>query len=294
MGKQLSWCTQSMMQIKKMDERFPKPLSQSSFCPKALYCAGNQDLFRQKAVAIIGTRNMTAYGKQATRHFVRQAVEQGWCVVSGLAVGVDQCVHESTLEFGGKTIAVVAGGLSQITPQSNEFLARNILKQGGLVCAEYDDAVPTEKWRYLQRNRIIAGMCSAVIVVEAGFPSGTFSTVNWALQLGRDAFVISGPYFSPYAEGTKILINNGAMLITSLKDVHDELRMPYICIKRDEKTTEFETKMLETMRQFPTGARVDEVVALGSFDRSTCLSALFDLEMRGIVVKNGAKYMIAV
>jgi DNA processing protein len=210
--------------IRKNSNEFPTLLFEIPDCPELLYTVGKNLFKEERCIAVIGTRNMTAYGSFVTEKFVSDLVTYyDACIVSGLALGIDGAAHAAALKARGKTIAVIASGLDCAGPQENIPILKNILNQGGMACSEYALGVPSEKFRFRQRNRIIAGMCEAVLVTEAGQRSGTFITAGCAAEYGRSVFAVPGPITNPQSEGTKYLVNIGATLVSSADDLAELL-----------------------------------------------------------------------
>ena len=178
---------------------YPELLRQTDEPPYLLYCLGDEKLLSERSVSVVGTRRLSPEGKKACREFAYEAVCDGCNVVSGLAAGADSFSHKGAvdayfdyLEKGmntmklGKTIAVLPGAIDQIIPASNKKLAGQILKSGGLIISEYEPASITAKWHFVERNRIIAGLSPATVVVEAPAGSGSLITADFALDMGRD------------------------------------------------------------------------------------------------------------
>lgn len=196
----LHHCKAMGIKILLHDERdYPELLRQIDDPPYLLYCRGDEKLLSERSVSLVGTRRLSPDGKKAARDFAYQAVCDGCNVVSGLAAGADSFSHKGAvdayfdyLEKGldtmslGKTIAVLPGAIDQIIPSSNKNLAAQILQSGGLIISEYEPASLTAKWHFVQRNRIIAGLSPATVVVEAPAGSGSLITADFALDMGRD------------------------------------------------------------------------------------------------------------
>ena len=207
--------------IPKSSPKFPKRLAQIPDFPKKLFCRGNTDLLLSECFAVVGTRKMTSYGRQAINHLVPSLVRVGFTIVSGLALGVDATAHESTLDAGGPTIAVLGSGVNDdcIGPRSNFKLAMRILDQGGLILSEYESGNPAHKGTFPMRNRIISGLSVGTLVVEADEKSGSLITGRLAAEQNRDVFAVPGNIFSPLARGTNWLLKQGAKLVTSPDDI---------------------------------------------------------------------------
>ena len=187
--------------------------------PKTLYVVGSLPTERRPVVAIVGTRKPTPYGKEVTFNLAYTLAQKGVLVVSGLALGIDAVAHRATLEAGGTTIAVLAGGLDAIYPTAHRKLAEDIVKNGGALISEYPPGTPALPYQFLARNRIVSGISDAVIVTEAAARSGTLATVAHALEQNREVFALPGNITSPMSAGPNRLIQQGAHPITSAEDI---------------------------------------------------------------------------
>ncbi|MDR1068355.1 MAG: DNA-processing protein DprA, partial [Clostridiales Family XIII bacterium] len=199
-----------VMVIEKGDPRFSARLSQLSDPPERLYCIGDVSLLNHTpAVAIVGARRATSYGKWAAQTIARRLAEQGVCVVSGMAEGADTAAHVGALECGGKTIAVLGCGIDICFPLSNRALKRTI-EGSGLVVSEYPPGMPGAKYTFPQRNRIISGLSAAVVVAEAGVTSGSLITAECAADQGREVYAVPGNINRLLSAGANKLIRDGA------------------------------------------------------------------------------------
>lgn len=206
------------------DASYPPRLKETSHPPPVLFLQGDLRPADQKAIAIVGTRQATAYGLEACRRLTRALVQEGFTIVSGLAQGIDACAHQTALDAGGRTIAVVAGGLDRLYPYQHRTMARRIATQGA-VLTEHPLGTRPEPFQFPRRNRILSGLSLGVLVVEAPVESGAMSTVRWALDQGREVFAVPGPITSSASAGTNRLIQEGAKLVTEVKDILEELRI---------------------------------------------------------------------
>ena len=210
--------------ISIQDKEYPKMLKNIYDPPVSLYIRGNKKILNNDTIAIIGCRDCTQYGKNVAREMAYNISRQKVNIVSGLAKGIDGIAHSGTILAGGKTVAVLGNGLDTIYPQENMHLASQILKTGGAIISEYPLGEKPQKQNFPERNRIVSGMSKGIIVVEAKEKSGTLITVDYALEQGRDVFVVPGNINSEASNGTNNLIKQGAKLITSYKDVLEEYR----------------------------------------------------------------------
>ena len=217
---ELSLCDRAGVRILTLwDEAYPEILRSLYDPPLCLYVRGKLPPLPDNAVAMVGTRRMTQYGARMTRMITEEAVAAGYTIVSGLAFGVDTVAHTATVEMNGITVAVLGGGLMRIHPQENVPLARRIVETGGALVSEFPMMCPVSRTTFPRRNRIVAGMCRATIVTEAGIDSGALITAKQALDNGRDVFAVPGHADNMQAKGCHKLIKEGAGLIESFSDV---------------------------------------------------------------------------
>lgn len=198
---------------------YPDKLRNINCPPKQLFCLGNLDLLNCKSVAVIGSRVYSKYGERAAMEFSSNLAKEDICVVSGMARGIDAFAHEAALKDNGKTIAVLGSGLDVIYPKENEGLFENIFKNNGLIISEYPLGTKPSKQNFPARNRIISGLSDGVLVIEARKNSGTNITVDFALEQGKDVFVIPGNIYSKTSDGTNFLIKEGAIPVTDYNDI---------------------------------------------------------------------------
>ncbi len=204
------------------DNDYPQILKQIDSPPFVLYYKGHFPTL-EKSIGIVGTRKVTGYGKAVTETLTHELVQAGFVIVSGLARGVDTVAHKSTIEAGGKTIAVLGGGLSRIYPPENERLAQEIAESYGCVVTEFPPDYPHLAGNFPARNRIISGLSQAVLVTEAAEDSGSLITARFAAEQNKDVFAVPGPITSSLAQGPLSLIKDGAKLVTSVDDILSEL-----------------------------------------------------------------------
>lgn len=211
----------TIKQIRLNDENFPNNLAQIPKPPAKLYYIGDEltDLCQLPCVAIVGSRKVTSYGRAVTEKIAAELAGQGIVIVSGLALGVDSIAHEAALAAGGKTIAVLAGGLDQISPSSHTGLARRIIEKGGALISEYPAGYESLKHNFIARNWIISGLSKGVLITEAAERSGSLHTANFALEQGREVMAVPGNITSPLSVGTNMLIRTGATPIFNSEDV---------------------------------------------------------------------------
>jgi DNA processing protein len=187
-----------------------------------LYVDGDPQVLSRRCIAIVGSRHATPAGKQHAHAFAQALASAGWAIVSGLARGIDAAAHEGALASGGVTAAIVGTGLDIVYPGAHRSLARRIATQGALV-SEFPPGTPPLAEHFPQRNRIIAGVCAGVLVVEAAVQSGSLITARLAAEAGREVFAVPGSIDSPQSRGCHVLIKQGAKLVETLEDILDEL-----------------------------------------------------------------------
>lgn len=204
------------------DPLYPPFLKEIYQPPWVLYAKGDLSLLQsKKKLAIVGSRLATTYSTKVIQQIIKELVEAKITVVSGLAHGVDSIAHKLTIEHGGKTIGVIAGGLFHIYPKENRELAGEMMKHH-LVLSEYPPLTKPLKWQFPMRNRIISGLSNGTLVVEAKKKSGSLITANFAVNEGRDVFAVPGNIFSPYSVGPNELIQQGAKPVLEAKDIIEE------------------------------------------------------------------------
>lgn len=190
--------------------------------PQQLFWAGNglDRLLERPRVAIVGSRKVSAYGREVTGQLARELASQGIVIVSGLALGVDGLAHRGALDADGLTIAVLPCSIDRIYPASNDHLGRQIVAKGGTIVSEYASGTPFMfKYNFVARNRIISGLSDVVLITEAAEDSGSLHTAEFALQQGKEVLVVPGPITSPTSGGTNNLLKVGATPVTDYLDV---------------------------------------------------------------------------
>ena len=208
-----------------LDADYPALLRDIPQSPPVLFVRGATSPVFEPALAVVGTRRVTPYGRQATEHFCQAAASAGVAIISGLARGVDAIAHRVALDAGAPTVAVLAGGIDQVYPRENAGLAERILA-GGCLVSEYPVGIPARPDYFPRRNRILSGLAQATLVIEAGVGSGALHTANWAFEQGRDVYAIPGSIFSKQSEGTNQLIREStARLVTSAEQLLEELNL---------------------------------------------------------------------
>ena len=274
--------------ITRASEGYPESLMHIGDPPATLYVKGKRDLSPERPFAVVGTRRASYDGKKATAEFVKVLAENGVCVVSGLARGVDTFAHTACLDAGGRTIAVLGNGLGSVYPPENAALAQRILDSGGCLVSEYRLDQAPSRWTFPERNRIIAGLCEGVLVVEGDRKSGSLITAQLSLEEGRDVFAIPGSIYNYLAEGPNSLIQNGAYMALSPWDILESLRWgtrpnSKQAQKKEPELDENEKKIYDLLK---SGAlSFDEIENLTQFATSDLNSYLTMLTLRSIIIK---------
>jgi len=272
------------------DERYPRRLKEIPDPPPLIYLRGDLLDRDEWSLAIVGTRRPTPYGNQVTRTLTAELAATGLTIVSGLARGVDGIAHETTLEHGGRTIAVVASGLDRVYPPEHKRLAAKILDSGGAMLSEYPLGKRPDARYFPRRNRIIAGISLGTLVTEAGEKSGTWHTVTSALDQGREVFAVPGPITSEQSTGANNVIKRGlGKLVTCAQDVLDELNLGPI--ERQAELVEqlpedpMEALLLEQIGSEPI--HVDELSRLIQQPVHETAAAMATLELKGLIQQVG-------
>lgn len=271
------------------DAGYPPLLRELADAPLGLYRRGDYG-FDAPCVAIVGTRRTTLYGQATAKKLGHDLAKLGFCVVSGLARGIDTCAHEGALEAGGRTAAVLGNGIDIVYPPENLGLYRRIEDNGGVILTEFPFGRRADKQSFAMRNRIVAGMCRAIIVVESDVNGGSMITAKFAGEQGRLVFAVPGRIDQPSSAGCHQLIRDGATLLTSVDDVLSELNylegfgpagVAPIPAKGDDAAAESggetEAKTASARRTAPTtvaraGLGADEAKVLGCFSGGAILA----------------------
>ncbi|HAL24378.1 MAG: protecting protein DprA protein [Candidatus Wolfebacteria bacterium GW2011_GWE1_48_7] len=284
--------------IRLGDEYYPLLLKEIAKPPKELHYIGTLPPADMMAVAIVGTRKATTQGKLFAKKIAHDLAKQGIIIVSGLALGIDTVAHEGAIEANGVTMAVLSDGIETVYPSRNAALADKVLSLGGILLSEYRASSPYYPGQFIQRNRIISGLCVATIVVEAPERSGTLATARFALEQGREVFVIPGPVDHPNYTGSHQLIRDGARLVTSAKDVYEDLgvRIPGEVstgqMALGETRDPNETMVVEALTKAGKSLSVDKIAELTTMDARAINTTIASLVMEGIVKETEHGYTI--
>ena len=271
------------------DDEYPLNLREIHGAPLIIYYKGVLDAsVLENCFGVVGTRKPTGYGRVVTEKLTRELVEAGLTIVSGLARGVDTVAHIATIEAGGKTLAVLGGGLFKIFPSENIRLAEKIASGFGAILTEFPPDYPHLAGNFPARNRIIAGLSKGVLVTEAAEDSGSLITARLAIEQGREVFAVPGPITSSMSEGTSVLLKDGAKLVSSVSDILEELgvkKVPQVKIA-DLNLSKDESEILELIRD--EGKHVDEIARSLNRHVAEVSGVLLKLEILGVVRNLGA------
>lgn len=276
--------------ISYLDSDYPKNLKNISHSPPVLFVRGEIKEVDQKALAVIGTRHPTPYGRMVAEKFAFELAQLGITIVSGLARGIDTAAHIGALKAKGRTIAVLGCGVDVFYPPENKKYYDEI-SQNGAVISEFNLGTMPFAMNFPKRNRIISGLSLGILAVEAPANSGVLNTVTWAAEQGREVFAVPGAIDKQTSVGTNRLIKDGAKPVTSVEDICQELK---IVFERKEKSevpvSEMEKKILEILSSEPLYP--DQLTEILSQPISVLLPQLLSLEIKGLVKQlPGNKYV---
>lgn len=264
---------------------YPRNLKKIDDPPFVLYVWGEIKREDEMALAVVGTRKMTAYGGQATESLVADLVVAGLAVVSGLARGIDTVAHKTTLSAQGRTIAVLGSGLDIVYPWENKSLARQISAGCGAVVSEFPLGTGPMPGHFPARNRIISGLSLGTLVVEGGDKSGSLITARLAVEQGREVFAVPGPIYSPGSQGPAYLVKLGAKLVMSVNDILEELDLDRRRHKdkKQEGVTESEEErmILSLLENEPK--HIDQLIRESGMETGQITSLLAMMEIKGKV-----------
>lgn len=274
---------------------YPSLLKRIEQPPPLLYVRGDLQVIDELAVAIVGTRNPTSYGKEAARHLANDLARNKVTIVSGLALGIDGVAHQAALDAGGRTLAVLGCGLDWTYPASHRSLAEHLVHSGALI-SDYPLGTKPEAINFPPRNRIISGLTLGTVVVEAGMDSGALITLQFALDQGRDTFAVPGSIFSRASAGTNAAIMAGkAKLVCSAEDILSELNLNMIIQQEEVRevipNTPAEKLLYDIIGQEPM--HIDDIVRRANLPIATVSSTLCLMELKGMVLRtDNSRYAI--
>ncbi len=287
--------------IRLGDDMYPELLARIAGPPAQLYVNGDPEIMHLPALAIVGSRNPTTGGAQTAFEFARHLGATGFCIVSGLAQGIDAAAHSGALAAGAPTVAFLGHGIDRVYPAANRDLARDIARRGALV-SEFPLGTAPGRALFPQRNRLISGLCLGTLVVEAARRSGSLITARLAAEEGREVFAIPGSIHNPLSRGCHQLIRQGAKLVEAADDILSELAplAGHMLQTVDQSTgsdpspvevDEEYVKLLEAIGHDPVNA--DELVARSGLTIEQVSSMLLILELEGKIEKlSGGRYSL--
>ena len=295
------------MKIDINNDLYPVSLKKIKNPPSTLYVQGNTNLLNSKSIAIVGSRSASNNGMIIAKQFAEQLSKSGITIVSGLAIGIDTIAHTYSYQNKGKTIAVLGCGFNNLFPQENLELYNNILANNGLIVSEYPpDEVATSN-HFRDRNRIISGLSSGVLIIEASCKSGTGITASRAKEQGKKIFAIPHEIWDIHGKGTNRLIKNGAMLVTCTNDIlkeldfkNIELKYPVFKLAQTKKSSirpkrivsfsdEKQAKIYSLLSNLPTS--INELVLKSGYSITEISSSLFLLELNDYIKKVEGGYI---
>ncbi|MGD9711432.1 MAG: DNA-processing protein DprA [Thermomicrobiales bacterium] len=282
--------------VTRVDDAYPRLLAQIPAAPPVLYVRGSLLPDDDLAVAMVGTRRSTAYGRHAATDIAAGLASAGVTVVSGLARGIDGAAHQGALQAGGRTIAVMASGVDVIYPSDHERLAARIVESGALV-SDYPPGTKPDAPNFPARNRLISGLSLGTVVIEAPRRSGAMITVDFAADQGRDVFVVPANVDSAASEGSNRLLRDGARAVSSAEDILEDLGLSAVTPETGEPPSpahlsDRERRLLAVMGGDPL--HIDEIVVAGGVSVPEGSAIITMLELQGLVRNVGAQHYVAV
>lgn len=313
---QLEWLNKhKIYSVSKNAKAYPQQLLNVADAPPWLFIKGNHEALQGPAIAIVGSRRASGFGRDLAHVLGRELGSLGVSVISGLARGIDTAAHQGALQAGGTTFAVFGCGIDRVYPAENIALARKINDNGGCI-SEYPPGTPPWPGNFPRRNRIIAGLCLAVIVVEAGLRSGSLITARLAMEYNRDVFAVPGSIISEGYKGCHYLIKNGAKLLENMQDIEEEILAVQELVKQvyrqeqDKEEVPAKDSTRETIKESTSASEKEKKKLLAILSEQTLsvedlqsklqvnisalLSLLTQLEMDNKIVRSGCGYRVTV
>lgn len=286
-----------IVELRQADKEYSKLLRQISDPPDKLYCRGNIKLLNSYCFGVVGTRKITSYGKEATENIISGLSDTGWTIVSGLALGVDAAAHKAALDNNLPTVAVLGSTIDDlgIGPRTNFPLAKEILKNNGLLISEYRSSRDVNRSNFAIRDRIISGLSVGVLIVEGAEKSGSLITAKCAAEQNRDVFAVPGNIFSFVSAGPNELIKKGARVVTSANDILEEYNqnLELELTKRKNISTKdpIQKKILDILDE-QGDLTIDKIIRETGLEASQILSAISILEIKGKIKQRSGKYTL--
>jgi len=271
--------------ISFLDKDYPEELKKVYYPPLIIYYRGNLEVLKKRKIGIIGTRKPTKYGREVAYEFSKKITKHGIVITSGGARGIDTIAHKGSIDADGETICVLGSGIDVVYPPENKRIFKEIEKRG-IILSEYPPGTKPFSHHFPMRNRIIAGLSELILVVEAGEKSGTFITVKWALEMGKDIFVIPGEIYSPKSKGPNFLLKQGAIPATEPSDILSFMGIEEKEKQRELKLEEKEKKIFDYLKE-KSKANIDEMKENLKIETGEILSILLSLEIKGVIRNEG-------
>jgi DNA processing protein len=277
--------------VRVIDPAYPALLKGVADAPAVLFVKGQLPRDDEPALAVVGTRRATAYGRQAAEKIAGELARAGVIIISGLARGIDAVAHNAALAAGGRTIAVLGSGVDRIYPSEHKGLAQRVVGSGALV-SEFPLGEPPDAPNFPRRNRIVAGLARGTLVIEADRESGALITVDFALEQGRDVYAVPGSIFSPVSRGTNSLIKDGAKLVASAEDILEDLEMSAVepVFAPPTADTDEEAVVLALLSSDPM--HIDDIGRLARLPMSILGGTLAMMELKGMARQVGGQYYV--
>ncbi len=283
------------------DEQYPELLKHIYDPPLILWYKGDLKALEKPGVAVVGTRNPGSYGLSQAAEWSKSLVQKGICINSGLAYGIDAKAHQTAVENGGKTVAVLGSGIDVIYPAKNKPLAKKIVESCGLIMTEFPPGTQPDAGNFPGRNRIVSGMSHGVLVIESGVKGGSMITARYALDQNREVFVVPHQLGYMKGEGCNYLIQNGqGKLVKSIEDILEEISVEAASEAVSEKTistwkslelSDDEATLCELLDNRPL--HIDQISEKLGQPTFKLLSKMLTLELKGAVVQKAGKYFEA-
>ncbi len=269
------------IEININNEIYPTKLKEIKNPPQKLFLRGNLNLLQNNSIAIVGSRECTCYGFYKAYEFAKELSKKEICVISGLAQGIDTAAHLGAMHQKGKTIAVLGTGFNKVFPEENNILAESIIKNDGLIISEYELNKEKKSENFPKRNRIMSGLSNGILIVEAKNKSGTLITARYAKEQGKKVFCIPGNIDIINSRGTNELIKNGAILITDIKDILNEITIKNKeKIKKEEINQEYK-KIYDVLTNTPM--HINEICKKTNSSMAEANHIITMLEIEGLI-----------
>ncbi|WP_029520078.1 DNA-processing protein DprA [Persephonella sp. IF05-L8] len=268
------------------DEEYPQLLKEIPDPPVYIYYTGK--LPDDKSISIVGSRKFSSYGKTITTKLAEQLVNDGICIISGLAAGIDSIAHYVAIKNGGHTVAVLGNGIDQIFPYENKKLYEKIIENGCLI-SEFPIGTKASKYTFPIRNRIIAGLSYGTVITEAAEKSGALITAKYANEYGRVVFSVPTNITNPYGRGNNILIKEGAIPLTEIEDIYEHI--PYLNrnnFAENIQISEEEKKILNAMAE---PVHIDTVVEKTGIPYDRLINLIFEMELKDLISNVDGMYI---